>query len=48
MKKAEIQNLQSVESEVANAASVLLDKLNTPRGLAIVFVLTMIILFIFD
>jgi hypothetical protein len=48
LKKAEIQNLQSVESEVANAASVLLDKLNTPRGLAIVFVLTMIILFIFD
>lgn len=48
LKKAEIQNLQSAENEAANVASALLDKLNTPKGLIIFFVLTLILFFIFD
>jgi len=48
LRKAEIQNLQSVENEIANAASTLLDKLNTPIGLIIFSVLTIILFFIFD
>jgi hypothetical protein len=48
LKKAEIQNLQSVENEVANAASTFLDKLNSPKGLVIFFVVTIILLIIFN
>jgi len=48
LKQAEIQNLQSVENEVASAVSTFLDKLNTPKGLFFVFVLTIILLFIFN
>lgn len=48
LKKAEIQNLQPVENEITNFVSTLLGKLNTPTGLVIFFVLTIILFFIFD
>ncbi len=47
LKNEEIQNLQSIENEVANAASKFFDKLNSPKGLVISFVVMMILLLIF-